>query len=495
VIDLKKTAVFTIASKNYFAQVKTLMASLKQYQPEWDRYVVLVDELEEEYRGLIIDTTLYTLISARELPIPSPYKMFFRYTILELNTAVKPWGFEKLLMQDGYDAVIYLDPDIVAYRDMHELDKLMETDGAIVLTPHITAPIWDDKKPGELNILQGGVYNLGFIAVSKGVQTAEYIRWWESKLEYDCVVDLPRGLFVDQKWMEYVPAMFDNVVIFKHQGYNVAYWNLYNRKCEKNGETYYFNGDPLVFFHFSGFDPTYIKPFSKHQDRFTIDTVGAVRDIAAVYAEKVISYGYKEIKDLPYAYDKFCDGTKIIDSMRRIYNSSPKLKEKLGENPFMHPDLFIEVDTSRGTGIIMSPIMEDIWNHRPDLQEAFGLYKTVHNLAYANWFVDSMEREYGLDKKFIAPIKARLEEVLSQKNNCKSYNGTTGNASGEIQGTENGGNRSVLENTASYSGKRLKKLLLKTAFFAKPFLSKVCPKCLKDKLKRQYVKLLEDTYT
>lgn len=39
----------------------------------------------------------------------------FQYTVLELNTAVKPWAMQHLLRQ-GHEQVFYIDPDIRLYN-------------------------------------------------------------------------------------------------------------------------------------------------------------------------------------------------------------------------------------------------------------------------------------------------------------------------------------------------------------------------------------------
>jgi hypothetical protein len=99
-------------------------------------------------------------------------------------------------------------------------------------------------------------YNLGFLAVSRHPSLATFLTWWKDKLEFRCVVDIERGLFVDQKWMDLAPGLFDDVAILRHAGYNVAYWNLRQRAMVvEDGGQIAVNGQPLRFFHFSGVDP------------------------------------------------------------------------------------------------------------------------------------------------------------------------------------------------------------------------------------------------
>jgi hypothetical protein len=108
-----RTAVCTICSKNYLHYARTLMGSLRAAHPEWAPYVLLVDELRGE-----VDPAgePFTVVEVSALPLPSPAQFLFRYTILEVNTAVKPWLLEWLFDQEeGFDRVVYLDPDILVY--------------------------------------------------------------------------------------------------------------------------------------------------------------------------------------------------------------------------------------------------------------------------------------------------------------------------------------------------------------------------------------------
>ena len=85
----KKTVVFTIASKNYFAYVRTIMQSLEESNPHMDRYAVVVDQLDDEFVSLPRN---FELLELDRLDLPHPWQMKFRYDIMELNTAVKPFA-------------------------------------------------------------------------------------------------------------------------------------------------------------------------------------------------------------------------------------------------------------------------------------------------------------------------------------------------------------------------------------------------------------------
>ena len=68
--------------------------------------------------------------------------------------------------------------------------------------------------------------------------------------------------------MDMVPGLFDGVYVQRHEGWNVAYWNLAHRDVTRTVDGYKVNGQKLVFFHFSGFASD-AKTLSIHQNRFS----------------------------------------------------------------------------------------------------------------------------------------------------------------------------------------------------------------------------------
>ena len=60
------------------------------------------------------------------------------------------------------------------------------------------------------------------------------------------------GLFTDQKWGNFLPTFYDDVVISRHPGMNVANWNLENRDLSFNSDgECLVNGERLILYHFS----------------------------------------------------------------------------------------------------------------------------------------------------------------------------------------------------------------------------------------------------
>lgn len=345
-------AIFTIASNNYLHYARTLMQSVAQHHPQAKLYCVIVDT----DAGPAATATEFALLALSEIGLPFGDEFMFQYSILELNTAVKPWAMQHLLDQ-GHETVLYIDPDILLYRPLEEVMRLLEDGSAIVLTPHLLAPMTDAFSPGELAIRMAGTYNLGFCAVGNRAPARAFLRWWQGKLERNCVNDFPGGVFVDQSWVDLVPGMFGDVAILRHPGYNVAYWNLAQREFTGDSRSPLVNGHPLAFFHYSGIDPENPRPISKHQNRHSLDSVNPiVRTLVLAYCETVRDNGIATYRQCPYGFATFSDGTPIAQAFRTRFRLSAELRAKAGAHPFDHPEAFNGV-----TAFSASPRLNEIY--------------------------------------------------------------------------------------------------------------------------------------
>jgi glycosyltransferase involved in cell wall biosynthesis len=386
------TAVFTIVSKNYLPYARTLMAAVAEMHPEWDRFVLLVDRAGSYLNPL---NERFQLVEVEELPIPDKHKMFFRYNILELNTAAKPWFFDWLFNQKQYRQVVYFDPDILLYSRLDELAPRFADGALAVLTPHLTGRLRDQKRPGEHDVLVSGTYNLGFLALARHPQLQLLLEYWCEKSISDFAVDLSRGLFTDQKWMDLVPGMFPDVHILRHEGYNVAYWNLAHRQLQVRGGRHFVNGRPLVFFHFSGVDPDNPEPLSKHQNRYVLGDLPVVAELTRHYCRLLRESGFEVCRKWPYVYDRLADGSAILPELRALYRRDAALQEAAGPDPFQRPPSFFNSVWNDGVPPI-TYLMRAIYEARPDVRAAFPDILGANREQFAFWFINSAKHEHRL---------------------------------------------------------------------------------------------------
>ena len=171
---MAKHAAVTIVSKNYLACARALAITYKKHHPENDFLVILVDRADG-YTGNALPGGA-ELIEIANIAIPDISRFIYRYTVMELNTAVKPFVLADLFRHRGYETIVYLDPDIYIFRPLtHVYEALLNA--SIVLIPHIRRPFYDISMPNDSAILQSGTYNLGFIALRNGETSRQLLDW------------------------------------------------------------------------------------------------------------------------------------------------------------------------------------------------------------------------------------------------------------------------------------------------------------------------------
>ncbi|MCP4659884.1 MAG: glycosyltransferase family 4 protein [bacterium] len=408
-------AACTIVSKNYIPFARVLASSFLEHHPEGRFFVLLVDRNDGHLRP---EDERFTLVEAEELAnVPDLPSFLFKYTLLECNTAIKPFLLEHLLERYELPNLVYFDPDILITHSLEELASLVERT-SIVVTPHLTDPIEDDAHPDELAVLRSGAYNLGFIALRRTPVTERFLSWWQDRLYDRCLVRVEEGLFVDQKWMDLAPGMFGDVHILTHPGYNVAYWNLHGREVTLGDGGPRSNGQPLVFFHFSGIQPENLQHVSIHQDRYTLAGIGEAAELYRRYRDLVFAAGYLESKAWPYAFGRFDNGVVIPDQARAIYHQLSVRRRRRFGDPF----------AAAGTGSFfhwlneprkavrrppyLSRLLGRLYESRPDLLRIFPDVEGGDFEDYCSWLADFGRHEFKLDEAFLTHIHRESRATL-----------------------------------------------------------------------------------
>ena len=313
-----RSAGCTIVSPNYLAYARTVAASYLEHHPGHRFFVLIVAALTD---AAPFAREPFEAVMLPEIGLADLRGEAMKYDILELNTNVKPTFMLHLLEHFSLERLVYLDPDIFVYAPLVPVfDALTNSDG--VLTPHITAPIDDDKLPNEQEMLYNGTYNLGFFAVRNSAEGVRMLRWWERRCLDLGFSEGRTGLFVDQKWMNLLPGLFAGVTILRDPGCNMAYWNLHERTLSEDAgspERPLANGVPLRFFHFSGIVPTDAALLSKHTNRFTLASRPDLGRVFAGYKAAVLANKDAVLEALPYGFDAFSDGTAVTRLSRRLY--------------------------------------------------------------------------------------------------------------------------------------------------------------------------------
>lgn len=324
-----KVLAYSSFTFSYLNRARVLFQTLRRFHPDWELVALITDDPPP---GFVFDPArepFDRVVWARDLGIPCFEGWLFRHDIVEVCTAVKG-PFIHQACASGADAVIYLDPDTAL---LESLDPLLEwlQDHDILLTPHLIDP--NDERmailDNDIATLKTGIYNLGFVAIRTTGEGGRFARWWNDRLLEYCYDDIPNGLFVDQRWCDHVPALFDRVRIIRDPGYNVASWNLSTRKVtvEKDGRILV-NGHPLRFWHFTKLGPT--------GDTMTKRYAGRnfqVYEIWNWYKRQVTAATDPAIPERWWAYATYENGQAIAKHERVLYRERTDLQEAF-PNPF-----------------------------------------------------------------------------------------------------------------------------------------------------------------
>jgi hypothetical protein len=309
----------SIASHNYLAFAATLAASYRRYHPAAEVFVCIVDEPADDIDYAALP---FVTVFAGELGIRKFHHMAFRYNLVELCTAVKPYFLEYLHARFGLEKLLYFDPDVWVMRNVAELhDRL--SGARLLLTPHITDPLPRGVRPTERAIRMAGIYNLGFLGIRFDPQTSGLLHWWKRRLEHSCRHAAADGVFVDQSWMDFAPAFVDDVGILRDPGYNVAYWNLAQRPLTRTSRSWQVQGRDIAFFHFSGFDPCAAEGrFTRHESDGGLDADRLLGELSASYVGAVRAAGHASFARRPCAYSSFRgNAVELCDPLRQTLAS------------------------------------------------------------------------------------------------------------------------------------------------------------------------------
>jgi hypothetical protein len=332
-----KICIFTIVAKNYIPLANILGDSIKEKNGSVEFKIFVADEIENDVNEL---SSNFQLIESQKLNIPDFFSLAFKYNLTEFCTAIKPFCFE-FLLDSGYNKIVYFDPDIYVFSSLLPIINNLDN-ASIILTPHLTESqdLYTGHWP-EGGLSNSGIYNLGFLALKNSEIGCNLISWWKNRTITMCYIEPREGYFTDQKLMDFVPALFNDVLIEKNIGFNVALWNVHERKIEKKDDLYYVayrsktssGMDLLTFVHFSNLHfPLYDNFDDFHP--FPLDAYSDFLELTYFYSQKLKEYNFLNIlSKFPYTFDYFSNGEKISKIHRRIFRELDENKIKFS-NPF-----------------------------------------------------------------------------------------------------------------------------------------------------------------
>jgi len=328
-ISNNKYSICTIIAKNYISFARTLCNSFLKLHPEGKCYVLIIDSIEGYLNP---ETENFEIIKLDNIGIQNLREFCFKYNIIELSTALKPYLLKYLLDFRSINKILYLDPDILVTNRLDSLyEELDKYD--FIITPHLNKDYPDDGLlPNDATIMKHGIFNLGFIGVRKCENSSKFLLWWQHKLYDKCLINTANGYFVDQKFIDLAITLFNNYKIIYDVGYNVAFWNLHSRSISYIEDKWCCNDGILYFYHFSSYKPETPNLITSNQTRYTLEDSPELRSLYSEYYKILVENGYFESNQWPYTYNYFNNGELVNDFIRWVYRHC--FAEKKSGDPF-----------------------------------------------------------------------------------------------------------------------------------------------------------------
>jgi hypothetical protein len=397
-----ETVYFTIASQNYVPQVRCLFESLRQHHPEARHLLCLV---EEEQDASVLGDLDADVVLAREMVPGNFLDLAYTCSIKELSAAVKPSVMLRLLDQ-GAQRIVYIDPDCFLFGPLREVEDALKRGSNIVLTPFVTRPIEDDCTPSEKDFLRTGTYNLGFVAVRAGDETRRFLTWWRQRLSDLRNLVSQSGRFTDQKWVDLSPSFFNGVEVLRHPGYNLAYWNAFQRSIERRPGGWHVDGEPLRFFHFSGLPVDDVAQISRNQNRIGGTELGPFIAEFHTYLGRLASNALRPDQERPYSYGLYWGGEPIESqalrtALRRtlsapvrnikVFRDERRIARQLEPHPQLPAHEMFPI----------SRLMYDALLDRPAIARRFPLFTAADRARFLLWVLVEGHSELQIDRRLL----------------------------------------------------------------------------------------------
>jgi hypothetical protein len=329
-----------------------LAESFRRHNPQHRFFALAIDDLEGELDG----GETFQALTPQQVGIDRDelHRRATMFTGQGLAVSAKP-NVIRYLLRVG-EPVLLLDADSCVYGDLGPVGELAARH-SLVISPHSLDPHPLHEEDGvEQVCMRWGVMNTGLLATAGGAEP--FLDWWAERTARRCVIDLQRGLVMDQGWVNVAMMIFEHHIL-RDRGCNVMGWNLQARDVEWRGEKPFIDGAPLRHFHFiNSFDPKrshVLAPFQEDSDMWlwppeiwpSLDERPGVARICREYAGRLRAAGHVEWRASRGQFEDLPDGQPLERWMRERYRLAAIRAEIEGgeepPNPFTHgADRFVD---------------------------------------------------------------------------------------------------------------------------------------------------------
>jgi hypothetical protein len=399
----------TIAAKPHLSSARVLARSFRACHPGIPFFVLLADEVDGWFDPA---AEPFDLVRLESLGLSGVELLRFQYAQQPFSYALTPFLLSHLL-DAGARRVLFFKQESLVLDSHAEVLQLLDQH-PIVVTPHLTSPLCGADRIGrELNILQSGVFNVGLLGVSATPPARRMLNWWGDRVRDHCLRDVPQGMHYEQRWLDLVLGYFDGVHVLRDSRFNVAHWNLPERRIEIRDGRVFADGRPCGLFRFSGYEPERPERITKYSARLSADNVGAAAAVFDQYRAALRRDGYEQTSRWPYAFAAFDNGVEIPECVRDLARRlGPRMRtfgdpRRTAGTASFFSWLREPVDCHRRPATCLPRLWHWIYQERPDLQSAFPAVLTTDRERFLQWTERFGTLEHRVPAAFVRPYRDR----------------------------------------------------------------------------------------
>lgn len=249
---MQKSIFCMVVSRTRLIQAIACFLSLYKTMDNFKVYILCVDEkCYEFFKEINLDKIVLVTIS--ELNRKDLLEIKASRKLNQYCWTLKP-GFIKYIftLDDAIERVTYIDSDLFFYQNPNIIFENQPYASVLLSSGEIFLPMYSKEFNHTMQVLTGN-FNSGFISFKKDINGLECVNWWDKMCVDSCTSNPEDNKFGDQKYLDDMPFLFNNVYEITTQGINIGHWNYLKYKFTVLNDNIMVNNNKLIFYHFSGF--------------------------------------------------------------------------------------------------------------------------------------------------------------------------------------------------------------------------------------------------
>ncbi|MDI9218450.1 hypothetical protein [Clostridium tertium] len=241
-----------VVSRTRLIQAIACFLSLYKTMDNFKVYILCVDEkCYEFFKEINLDEIELVIID--ELNREDLLEIKASRKLNQYCWTLKP-GFIKHIftLDDSINRVTYIDSDLFFYQNPNIIFENQPDASVLLSSGEIFLPMYSKEFNQTMQNLTGN-FNSGFISFKRDINGLECVNWWDKMCVDSCTSNPEDNKFGDQKYLDDMPFLFNNVYEITTQGINIGHWNYLKYKFTVSNDNVLVNNNKLIFYHFSGF--------------------------------------------------------------------------------------------------------------------------------------------------------------------------------------------------------------------------------------------------